>query len=773
MAADLDNTTITRPAESWQSIDARAFQFEQLNMLYRQLSFILLADVVTSIFLFLILFFTSYNPLSVSWLVALLATSAARAVFAQYHRTHRASPEFNQHRRNFVILGACLSGLLWGSVVFVLPPSPSFLQVALIGLWLAGLLAGAATTMAVMKEVFLAFALPSSLILLGYFTLSTPEYRISLGGGFLTYLAFLTPIALRINTDFTFSITLKLRNRNLQEMLIQEAARLNEKEEELMLQRRKQATLQSQKAHIDAKLKAADVDRLLLLDAIQEGIYGVNSLGTVTFINQSALKILAYNEDDVIGRSVAHIIHPTQSRPENNNQANQVISNCYLKGVAAEGVESVFFGYGTRKIPVRFSCQPIRKLGNVIGAVVSFADISHQKEMEFMLIQSQKMEAIGRLTGGVSHDFNNLLTVIMGNLQFLQNRLASDEQSKTLVNKIMNAAKSGAELNNRLLSFSREQALESSPTDIREMLLEMSEFLDRILGEEIQLELNLMDESCVVMTDRTQLENAILNLCVNARDAMPQGGKLSITARTSRLAESYVGHATSDREIDYVELVVTDTGTGIPESIQKQIFEPFFTTKEKHQGTGLGLSTVYGFLRQSGGNITVSSRVGEGATFHLYLPLMTEPVRTQRELPDAENQDAETHYEGRILVVEDNANVREVACQMLTDAGYEVITADNGPAGLRMFQENPDVDLVFSDVIMPGGMTGIDMAEEILKLRPDKPILLTTGYTEKALKDRILEFKNIVCVSKPYDTNKLPKYVHSMMQKGLLEESSR
>jgi len=391
--------------------------------------------------------------------------------------------------------------------------------------------------------------------------------------------------------------------------------------------------------------------------------------------------------------------------------------------------------------------------------------------MEFMLIQSQKMDAIGRLTGGVSHDFNNLLTVIMGNLQFLQKHLTEDEKSITLLNKIMNAAKNGAELNNRLLSFSREQALQTSPTDIREMLLEMAEFLDRILGEEIQLELELMDAPCVVMTDRTQLENAILNLCVNARDAMPNGGSLRITAQISRLAESFMGHQASDQELDYVELQVIDSGTGIPDSIQKQIFEPFFTTKDKHQGTGLGLSTVYGFLRQSGGNITVSSRLGEGATFHLYLPVMADPIRAQRELPVAIDV-AKTTYAGTILVVEDNANVRELACQMLIDAGYAVISADNGPAGLKMFQEHPDVDLVFSDVIMPGGMTGIDMAEEILKLRPDKPILLTTGYTEKALKDRILEFKNIVCVAKPYDTNELPKYVHSMMQKGFLEESS-
>jgi len=767
MEDSLDHSISESSANDWNIIDPDLFRFEQLNMLYRQLSFILLADVATSSFLFLILFFTAYNPWSLLWFAAVVLSSALRAVIAQKHRKQFATPEFNSRRGRFVIMGAGLSGVLWGSVFLVLPQSPTFLHVSLIGLWLAGLLAGAATTMAIVKEVFFAFALPASLFLFGYLLFQAPEYLITLGGGFAIYLAFNIPIAMRISADFTFSINLKLQNRNLQEKLKHDSEHLRAKEEELMVQRRKQATLQSQKAHIDAKLKAADEDRLLLLDAVQEGIYGVNNLGTITFINQAALKTLGYSEDDVIGRSAAHIISPIHSRADRLSQANTVISTCFLKGISSQNIESIFTGNDARSIPVRFSCEPIRKLGNVIGAVVSFADISQQKEMEFMLIQSQKMEAIGRLTGGVSHDFNNLLTVIMGNLQFLQRHLNADDKTTTLVNKIMNAAKNGAELNNRLLSFSREQALEANPTGIREMLLEMAEFLDRILGEDIQLELQLMEEECIVLTDRTQLENAILNLCVNAKDAMPNGGTLTITASRSRLAESFVGHDASDKETDFVELEVTDTGTGIPENIQKQIFEPFFTTKEKNQGTGLGLSTVYGFLRQSGGNITVNSVVGEGTTFHLYLPVIAEPVRAQRELPAAIETDIS--YSGRILVVEDNANVREVACEMLISAGYDVISADNGPAGLQLFQENPDVDLVFSDVIMPGGMTGIDMAEEILKIRPDKPILLTTGYTEKVLKDRILEFKNIVCVAKPYDTNELPKYVHSMMQKGFLE----
>lgn len=378
-----------------------------------------------------------------------------------------------------------------------------------------------------------------------------------------------------------------------------------------------------------------------------------------------------------------------------------------------------------------------------------------------MLIQSQKMEAIGRLTGGVSHDFNNLLTVIMGILQFLQRQLVDNEDALNLVTKVMNAAKNGAELNNRLLSFSREQALINTPVDIDEMLTEMYEFLARILGEDIDLSLNIGDKDCIAITDRNQLENGILNLCVNAKDAMPNGGKLAVSAKKVRLAESHLGHESSNDLQDYVELTVTDSGTGIPLDIQKKIFEPFFTTKEKNQGTGLGLSTVYGFLRQSGGNITVDSILGQGTTFCLFLPITGEPTSVPEPVKIVRNEKA--NYEGKILVVEDDDSVRDVASHLLQSAGFEVISADNGSSGLREFKANSDIDLVFSDVIMPGGMTGVELATKILEISPGLPILLATGYAEKKLKDRLADRKNVILIAKPYDTNELPDLINSMM----------
>jgi PAS domain S-box-containing protein len=319
----------------------------------------------------------------------------------------------------------------------------------------------------------------------------------------------------------------------------------------------------------------------LLLDAAQEGIFGISNVGSITFINKSALELLDREEDEVIGMSATKLICPIEDSPESVTRSNKAILSAYLIGRPAELLDSAFTKKDGTLMPIRFSSEPIEKAEKIIGAVVSFSDTKKQREMENMLIQSQKMEAIGRLTGGVAHDFNNLLTVIMGDLQFLQRQLAGNQDAIILINKIMNAAKSGAELNNRLLSFSREQALVTAPVDIDDMLTEMHEFLDRILGEDIDLSLNLEDTDCVAITDRTQLENGILNLCVNAKDAMPKGGKLVITAKTVRLAGSHLGHDSSQDLQDYVELKIVDSGTGIPLDIQKKIFEPFFTTKEK------------------------------------------------------------------------------------------------------------------------------------------------------------------------------------------------
>lgn len=763
LAADSTTSASSKTSvgSDWHKIEPKEFRREQIKMVWGHLPLMFLADIAAGSFLLLLLVTTAYSQLSFVWYGVLVVVTAVRALLTYIHNQEPSTSYNYNSDWKFLVIGAFVSGCIWGSTAFVLPENPSFVTVGIISLWLAGLLAGAATTMSVLREVFFCFATPVTVLYVSYIYLNISENQVPLGGGYLLFVAFIIPIAMRIARDFRHSITLTLQNRNLQEKLKTDASSLLEKEAELTQQRKKQATLQTQKAHVDKKLKAADEDRLLLLDAIQEGIFGISNVGSITFINKSALQLLGFEEDEVIDRSATQLICPVQDSPESITQPNKAILTSYLIGRPAELRDSAFTKKDGDLLPVRFSSEPIEKEGKIIGAVVSFSDTSKQKEMENMLIQSQKMEAIGRLTGGVSHDFNNLLTVIMGNLQFLQHQLADNESAINLVNKVMNAAKNGAELNNRLLSFSREQALITAPVNIHDMLTEMHEFLDRILGEDIDLSFNLGDQECIAITDRNQLENGILNLCVNAKDAMPNGGKLTISANTVKMAESHLGHESSSEIHDYVELKVSDNGVGIPLDIQKKIFEPFFTTKEKDQGTGLGLSTVYGFLRQSGGNITVDSIPGQGTTFRLFLPITAEQTDAPEPVRIIKNEKAS--YEGKILVVEDDESVRDVASHMLQNAGFEVLTAHNGSSGLREYKTNPDIDLVFSDVIMPGGMTGVELAKKILELSPQLPILLATGYAEKALKDQLAEHKNVVLVAKPYDTNELPDLINSMM----------
>lgn len=750
-------------ADYWRPIDPEEFRHEQIRMLFGQMPFVLLADAAAGLFLLLILLTTAYNPWAFLWFGTLLSGTAIRALMLRHYRDPEGQFLDFKASWRFLLLGSGFSGIVWGAACLVLPLDPSFVNTALVNLWLAGLMAGAASTISVLKEVFFSFVIPATGIYIVYVFFRITENQLVLAGASLIYVAFIIPIAMRISGYFKETITLKLQNSNLQDKLTADSKYLEEKEEELMIQRRRQATLQSQKAHVDEKLKMADQNRLLLLDAVQEGIFGINDVGMITFINTSALDLLQYEESEVIGKSVTQLICPVQDSPDSITQANKAISASYLTGKPSKLKDSVFSGKDGHMVPVKFSSEPIEKEGSIIGAVVSFSDTSKQKEMEYMLVQSQKMDALGRLTGGVAHDFNNLLTVIIGNLQFLRRHLSYDERADTLLNKIMNAAKNGSELNNRLLSFSREQSLETSSVDIVEMLTEMYEFLDRVLGEEIELELEIVDEKCIAITDRTQLENGVLNLCINARDAMPKGGKLIISVKTTRLAESHLGHDESHDEHDYIELSITDNGIGIPAEIQKKIFEPFFSTKEKNQGTGLGLSTVYGFLKQSGGNITVDSQEGAWTTFRLFIPTSgkittpTEIVQISKVVP--------RKYAGTVLLVEDDEDVRDVAHHMLKSAGYRVISADNGSSGLREFNTNPDIDLVFSDVIMPGGMTGVELAEKIFERAPDMPVLLATGYAEKELQDRITEHKHIVCIGKPYDTDELPDLINSMMQK--------
>jgi signal transduction histidine kinase len=359
-------------------------------------------------------------------------------------------------------------------------------------------------------------------------------------------------------------------------------------------------------------------------------------------------------------------------------------------------------------------------------------DLTSRQKMEEELRQSQKMEAIGQLTGGVAHDFNNLLTVITGNLEMLEMRVEDSDQ-RELLKEAQDAAMDGAKLTGQLLAFGRRQPLNPTPMDPAPLILAFSELLRRTLGESIELNIRVIGSGHLCVVDAAQLQNALLNLAINARDAMPRGGNLAIDISQTRLDADYAQMYPEIRTGRYVLISVTDTGSGMSEDVRRRAFEPFFTTKPTGAGTGLRLSMVYGFVKQSGGHIQIYSELERGTSVRIFLPV-AEPVRTSDEsAPGAAEGSAMPRGSETILVVEDDSRVRRVTTARLRSLGYKVIEADNGAAALALLAARPDIAMIFTDIVMPGGMNGDELAEAALSTRPDLKVLFTSGYAEPAL----------------------------------------
>lgn len=384
--------------------------------------------------------------------------------------------------------------------------------------------------------------------------------------------------------------------------------------------------------------------------------------------------------------------------------------------------------------------------GRLVREVGGTTDISQRLEYEERLHQSQRLESIGLLTGGIAHDFNNLLTVILGNAELLLEGAAENERQQRLLNVSLMAAQRGANLTSRLLAFARRQALRPQTIDVSRLIAGMDDLLRRTIGGAVEVDVDAGDDLRHVLVDPTQLESAILNLCINARDAMPNGGRLAIEACNAQLGEGDIG--TQDIAAGpYVMVSVSDTGTGMSSEVVAQAFEPFFTTKEVSKGSGLGLSVIYGFMRQSGGHVTIESEVDMGTVVRLYLP----PAAQRAEETASEETDAGDHGgTEHVLVVEDDELVRDHVTAMLSNLGYAVVAAPNGPEALKFLRSDAPIDLLFTDVVMPGGMNGRQLADAARELRPDLPVLFTSGYAEDVIGRQGGLEPGIQLINKPY-----------------------
>jgi len=350
-----------------------------------------------------------------------------------------------------------------------------------------------------------------------------------------------------------------------------------------------------------------------------------------------------------------------------------------------------------------------------------------QAEFDAKLRRAQKMDAIGQLTGGIAHDFNNLLTVIVGSLDCLSELPERGKERTGLEGVALSAALRGSELTGRLLAFARQQPLSPQPVNLNARLPAMISMLARALGERVQIRTSLAPDLWIADVDASQVEDALVNLAINARDAMPQGGILTIETRNTSLDADYAATNIEVAPGDYTMLAVSDTGCGMPPDVVERAFEPFFSTKAEGKGTGLGLSMVYGFAKQSKGHVKIYSEVGHGTTVSLYLPRSASDVPTARESNDNEPRVDRTGHES-ILVIEDDDHVRTISVRHLTELGYRVHATENGAAAIALLEGGEPFDLVFTDVVMPGGKSGYDVADAALVHRPGIKVLLTTGY---------------------------------------------
>jgi PAS domain S-box-containing protein len=495
-------------------------------------------------------------------------------------------------------------------------------------------------------------------------------------------------------------------------------------------------------AMTDLSERRASEERLreqaTLLDGAKDAILVCDLDGLLRYWNKAAARMYALGKDSTdAGDSVNRL----PDDPGIQHSFEQVLAHGEWSGRVQRSAAGREFMVDSHWMLLR------AEDGRPTGILMICTDVSERVDLEQRLAQSQKLESIGQLTGGIAHDFNNLLTVIIGNAEMLADELGADPRLAPFARLVLSAGERGAELVKRLLAFARRQALEPQMVHPDEVIDGMRDLLRRTLGENIELEFKKCSGLPVVSIDPGQLESALLNLCINARDAMPDGGRLMIETSDVILDEAYASQRADVVAGAYVQVAVSDTGAGMTPDVAARAFDPFFTTKAKGKGTGLGLSMVYGFTKQSGGHVAIYSEAGIGTVVKLYLPRIDAPVPATMPVPVASNGGGGGET---ILLVEDDELVRTHAGQLLRQLGYRVLSASGGPEALDILRANPDIDLLFTDVIMPGGMNGPQLAEAAHRERPRLPVLYTSGYTENAIVHHGRVDPGVNLLHKPY-----------------------
>lgn len=516
------------------------------------------------------------------------------------------------------------------------------------------------------------------------------------------------------------------------------------------------------------KLEEREHYLALTLDSIGDAVIATDSNGCVTRMNPVAEELTGWQASDAYGLplpAVFNIIN-AQSRQPASNPVDKVLESRNIVGLANH---TALISKQDTEYQIADSAAPIMdKNGNLLGVILVFRDVTQQYQVEESLRRSQKMDAIGQLSGGIAHDFNNQLNIIIGYLDFLERHFSEDDKPYKWVQTASRATLRCMDLTRQLLSFSRRTSTDTTVLDLNNTFTDLHSMISRSLTPEIDVQYVLSEDLWMTETNLGEFQDSIINLVINSRDAMPHGGKIIIETSNIFVDDNF---SITDFEIEngeYVQLIISDTGTGIDKELLDHIFEPFFTTKPDGKGTGLGMAMVYGFIKRYGGYIKVYSEQGIGTTIHIYLP-RTKSVTISNE-NDHTNVAIPTGTES-VLIVDDEIDLLELAEQFFTELGYKTTVAENGAQALELLKEDQDIALLFSDVVMPGGINGYDLAQQATELKPELKVLLTSGYTSRTMvKNGQEKFKSQL-ISKPYRKSDLAQRVRLILD-GKVEETT-